>query len=98
VSLAAGGSMALNGSAVNLTGRVQLSKELTAQAGTDLVRYTQEDGRVTLPVTVTGSTGALTVRIDVEEVLKRAIRNRVEDEAKKAIMKGLGGLFKKPPR
>jgi uncharacterized protein involved in outer membrane biogenesis len=98
VLLRAGGSLALNGSAVNLSGRVQLSDELTSQAGTDLVRYTREDGRVTLPVTVTGSTGALTVRIDVGDMLKRAIRNRAEDEAKKAIMKGLGGLFKKPPK
>ena len=79
-------------------GRVQLSDELTSQAGTDLVRYTRENGRVTLPVTVTGSTGALAVRIDVGDMLKRAIRNRAEDEAKKAIMKGLGGLFKKPPK
>ena len=98
VSLAARGSIALNGSAVNLAGRVQLSEELTSQAGTDLVRYTREDGRVTLPVSVTGSTGALSVRIDVADVLKRAIRNRVEDEAKKAVEKALGGLFKKPPK
>jgi uncharacterized protein involved in outer membrane biogenesis len=98
VLLLAGGSIALNGSAVNLSGRVQLSDELTSQAGTDLVRYTRENGRVTLPVTVTGSTGALAARIDVGDMLKRAIRNRAEDEAKKAIMQGLGGLFKKPPK
>jgi uncharacterized protein involved in outer membrane biogenesis len=98
VSLDAAGSIPLDGRALDLAGRVQLSDELTAQAGTDLVRYTREDGRVTLPVTVTGPPAALAVRIDVGDAMKRAIRNRVEDEAKKAIMKGLGGLFKKPPR
>jgi uncharacterized protein involved in outer membrane biogenesis len=98
VSLGAGGSLALNGSAVNLSGRVQLSDELTSRAGTDLVRYTRENGRVTLPVSVTGSTDALAVRIDVGDLLRRALRNRVEDETHKAIMKGLGGLFKKPPK
>jgi uncharacterized protein involved in outer membrane biogenesis len=96
VTLAAGGSIALDGRAVNLSGRVQLSDELTAQAGTDLVRYTRENGRVTLPVTVTGPAEALAVRIDVGAAMKRAIRNRAEEEAKKAIIKGLGGLFKKP--
>jgi uncharacterized protein involved in outer membrane biogenesis len=96
VSLESGGAIALNGSAVNLLGRVQLSDELTSQAGTDLVRYTRENGRVTLPVTITGPTEALAVRIDVGEAMKRAIRNRAEEEAQKAIIKGLGGLIKKP--
>jgi uncharacterized protein involved in outer membrane biogenesis len=98
VSLAAGGSIALNGRDVNLAGRVQLSDELTSQAGTDLVRYTRENGRVTLPVTITGSTEALSVGIDVGEAMKRAIRNRAEEEVQKAIIKGLGGLLKKPPK
>jgi hypothetical protein len=31
-------------------------------------------------------------------LLKRAIRNRAEEEIKKSIIKGLGGLLKKPPR
>jgi len=98
VLLDAAGSIALNGSAVNLAGRVQLSDELTAQAGTDLVRYTRENDRVTLPVTVTGPAEALSVQIDVGDLMKRAIRNRAEEEAKKAIIKGLGGLIKKPPK
>ena len=97
VSVGARGSVALDGSAVNLSGQARLSEELTKQAGTDLVRYTRDDtGRVTLPVTVSGSAQALSVRIDVANALKRAIQNRVEDEAQKALIKGLGGLFKKP--
>jgi uncharacterized protein involved in outer membrane biogenesis len=97
VTMNARGSIALNGSAVNLAGRVRLSEELTKQAGTDLVRYTRDDtGRVTLPVSVTGPVQALSVQVDVGNLMKRAIQNRIEDEAQKAIMKGLGGLFKKP--
>ncbi len=97
VTMNARGSVALNGSAVNLTGRVRLSEELTKQAGTDLVRYTRDEtGRVTLPVSVTGPVQALSVHVDVGNLIKRAIQNRIEDEAQKAIMKGLGGLFKKP--
>jgi hypothetical protein len=98
VSMTAKGTIALDGSNVDVAGRVQLSEALTAQAGTDLVRVTQEQGRVTLPVTVTGTAEAPTVRIDVADLMKRAIRNRAEEELKKSIMKGLGGLLKKPPR
>jgi hypothetical protein len=61
------------------------------------VRYTRDEtGRVTLPVSVTGPVQALSVNIDIGNLMKRAIQNRIEDEAQKAIMKGLGGLFKKP--
>ena len=48
----AAGTAKLDGSAVNLSGRVQLSEELTRQAGSDLARYTQERGRITFPATV----------------------------------------------
>jgi uncharacterized protein involved in outer membrane biogenesis len=98
VSVAARGSISLTGSDVNLAGRVQLSDALTARAGTDLVRVTQQDGRVTLPVTVTGPADALSVGVDVGALMKRAIQNRAEEEIRRTIEKGLGGLFKKPPR
>jgi uncharacterized protein involved in outer membrane biogenesis len=93
--LAAGGTLRLDGSAVALKGRVQLSEALTKQAGRDLVRYTQEEGRVTLPATITGSAGNLKVHIDMADVMKRAIRNRATEEVQSAIKKGLGGLFRK---
>jgi len=72
-----------------------LSDDLSKQAGQDLVRYTQQGGRVTLPVTITGSAHAPHVMIDVAAVAKRAVTNRAQDEAQKALKKGLGGLFKK---
>jgi uncharacterized protein involved in outer membrane biogenesis len=92
--LAAAGAIRLDGSAVNLVGQVQLSDALSQQAGRDLVRYTQEQGRVTLPATITGPAENLQVRIDVANLAKRAITNRAGEEAQKALKKGLGGLFK----
>ena len=89
--LDAAGSFRLDGSNVDLAGKVQLSDELTAQAGQDLVRYTAENGRVTLPATISGSASNLHTRIDTSAVLKRAITNRAKEEVKKA----LGGLFGK---
>ncbi len=93
--LAAAGTMRLDGSAIDLPGQVQLSDELSKQAGRDLVRYTQEGGRVTLPATITGTASAPQVRIDVASMAKRALTNRATEEAQKALKKGLSGLFKK---
>jgi uncharacterized protein involved in outer membrane biogenesis len=95
VLLAAAGTVRLDGGSINLTGQVQLSDELSKQAGRDLVRYTQEGGRVTLPVTITGSADAPHVRIDVASTAKRALVNRANEEAQRVLKKGLRGLFKK---
>lgn len=93
--LAAAGAVKLNGTAINLQGQLRLSEELSKQAGSDLVRYTQDQGRVTLPVTITGSADRPQVRLDIGSMAKRAITNRANEEAQKAIKKGLGGLFQK---
>lgn len=93
--LSAAGAVRLDGSAVNLQGKVQLSEALSQQAGSDLVRYTQEEGRVTLPAAIAGSADNPQVRIDVASMAKRAIANRANEETQKALKTGLGGLFKK---
>jgi uncharacterized protein involved in outer membrane biogenesis len=93
--LAAAGTVRPDGRSVNLRGQVQLSDELSKQAGRDLVRYTQQEGRVTLPATITGTADAPQVRIDVADVAKRALTNRANEEAQKALKKGIGRLFKK---
>jgi uncharacterized protein involved in outer membrane biogenesis len=93
--LAAAGNIRPDGRAINLSGQLQLSDELSKQAGRDLVRYTQEGGRVTLPATITGSADAPVVRIDVASLAKRAVTNRAKEEAERLLKKGLGGLFKK---
>jgi uncharacterized protein involved in outer membrane biogenesis len=94
VSLRAAGTVALNGSRVDLRGEVQLSEALSRQSGNDLQRYTQEDGRVTLPVFLNGSVGNLSVGFDARSAGTRAITNRVNEEVQKGLQKGLGGLFR----
>ena len=93
VSLAGAGQIGLDGTAIDLTGRLQLSEALSQQAGRDLVRYTQEGGRVTVPVSITGSAGALRVQLETADVLKRAVTNKAVEEAGEAVRRGLGGLF-----
>ena len=87
VVLAGAGDIHLVETAVALKGLVQLSQELSKQAGPDLVRYTSQDGKVTLPVTVTGSAGKFTVTPDLGEAARRAIT--------KELSEGLKSLFKK---
>jgi hypothetical protein len=101
LDLSAAGSLALAAMSADLAGRAQLSEALSQQAGTDLYRYTQEGGRVTVPVTVTGPLAQLAVRVDVGDAAKRAIRNKAAEEAQKLIDKklpGLRGLFQRKPR
>jgi uncharacterized protein involved in outer membrane biogenesis len=99
VDLTASGTMRVATMTTEFAGQVQLSEELSKRAGTDLYRYAQENGRVTLPVTVKGPLEDLAVNIDVGNAAMRAIRNRAAEEAKKAIERnlpgGLGGLFPK---
>jgi uncharacterized protein involved in outer membrane biogenesis len=93
--LDASGTINAATTAVNFAGKVQLSDELSKQAGSDLTRYTQDQGRVTLPATITGPANNLSVRIDVADMAKRAITNRATEEAQKRL-KGLGGLIRRP--
>jgi len=79
---------------------VQLSDALSQQGGSDLLRYTQESGRVTLPATVAGPIAAPHVAIDTADLTKRAIRNAAADEVEKrltndSVKKGLLGLLRR---
>jgi uncharacterized protein involved in outer membrane biogenesis len=95
VLLSAAGTLALDGSDVDLAGNVQLSEALTQQAGRTLVAYTQQDGRVTIPVTVTGSAENLHAMVAVGDLMKRAATNKAKEEAAKALKKGLGRIIKR---
>ena len=66
---------------------VRLSRELTAQAGTDLRRYAQEDGRVVVPATISGTIAQPTVFIDIAAAVNRALQNELKRK--------LNDLFKK---
>jgi hypothetical protein len=63
-----------------LSGRVDLSlsERLSAQAGTDLARYTREGNRIILPATIGGTLGHPRVAIDAAAALKRGLRNEVQ--------------------
>jgi uncharacterized protein involved in outer membrane biogenesis len=89
------GLLGLRDLTVDVAGRLQLSEELSKQAGRDLARYTQEQGRVIVPIRVTGTAGRLKVSVDVGEAAKRAVANRASEEAKKALGKALGRIIKK---
>lgn len=93
--LSAGGTIALDGSSLDLAGTTQLSDALAARAGRDLVRYTQVDGRPTLPVRISGSADAPRVSVDVGGVLRQAITNKAKEEIGNRIKRGLGGLIRK---
>ena len=101
VDLAAAGTLTLANLGVDLSGRARLSEALSKQGGTDLYRYTQDGGRVTLPATVTGPLGNLSVGINLGDAMQRAIRNRFTEELNKSIDRnlpgGLKGLFPKRP-
>jgi hypothetical protein len=68
--------------AVEMHANVVLSRELTAQAGTDLRRYAQEDGRVVVPAIITGTVAAPIVSIDVAAAMNRALKNEIQRKLK----------------
>jgi hypothetical protein len=85
------GTLGIESGAVDARADVILSPELTAQAGTDLRRYAQENGRVVVPATVGGTLANPKVFIDVGEAARRAFGN----ELKRRATDFIGGLFKK---
>jgi hypothetical protein len=89
VELQANGTMSLGGAGIDIAGRAMLSEALTAQAGRDLVRFTAESKRVTVPVTVRGPLDAPKVGVDTGNLLRRA----AENEVKREIQKRTGGLL-----
>jgi AsmA protein len=74
-------TLRLSTGALDARGDVTLSPELTAQAGTDLRRYAQQDGRVVLPATVGGTIDQPRVSLDLESAAARAFRNEIQRRA-----------------
>jgi uncharacterized protein involved in outer membrane biogenesis len=85
------GSLRLASSTVDARADVALSEELTSQAGTDLRRYAQQDGRVIVPVAVSGTLQQPTVTPNVVAAMQRAVGNELKRRATSIIE----GLFKK---
>jgi len=84
-------TVAIPGGALDADAQVILSEELTAQAGTDLRRYAQEDGRVILPARIGGSINDPSVTLDLSAAARRALENELKRKAKSF----LEGLFKR---
>jgi uncharacterized protein involved in outer membrane biogenesis len=95
IRLDAAGALKLDGSAVSLKGQVQLSEALSKQANGAIARVTQQEGRITLPATVTGTAGKYSIQIDATSMVRRAITNEVKTQAQEAVKKGLGGLLRR---
>ena len=89
--LAGRGSLQIASGAVDARTDVVLSEELTAQAGTDLRRYADQDGRVIVPAAIGGTLSRPSVSIDVAAAARRAVGN----ELKRRATSFLEGLFKK---
>lgn len=102
VDLTGTATLGLARMAADMKGRVQLSQALSKEAGTDLYRYTQDGGRVTLPASISGPLDNLSVRVDISAAASRALQNAATQEIDKAIKRnlpgGLGGLFPKKPK
>jgi len=67
---------------VDMQADVVLSRELTAQAGTDLRRYAQENGRVIVPATISGTMAEPRVSINLGAAINRALQNEVKRKLK----------------
>jgi uncharacterized protein involved in outer membrane biogenesis len=91
VEMRGGGSVRLASGGLQARAEVRLSRELTEQAGSDLRRYAQEDGRVIVPATIGGSLARPVVSVDVAAAGRRALENELRRRAKD----WLGGLIKR---
>jgi hypothetical protein len=72
---------------------LSLSEALSAQAGTDLARFTREDNRVLLPAVIAGTLETPHVTIDAGAAVRRGLRNEVQRRLKDI----LGNLVPAPP-
>lgn len=80
--IVAQGTLSLETKALEGRGDISLSEELSAQAGSDLYRYTREGNRVVLPATLGGSLSAPRLSIDAAAAVKRGLRNEVQERLK----------------
>jgi uncharacterized protein involved in outer membrane biogenesis len=76
------GTLAIPTKALDGTLSLSLSEELSKQAGTDLVRYTREGNRVTLPAKLGGTLDKPRITIDAKAAITRGLRNEGERRLK----------------
>lgn len=80
--IVAQGTLSLETTALEGRGDISLSEELSAQAGSDLYRYTREGNRIVLPARLGGDLSAPRLSIDAAAAVKRGLRNEVQERLK----------------
>jgi uncharacterized protein involved in outer membrane biogenesis len=80
--IAGTGSLHLDTEALDGRADLVLSEALSAQAGTDLYRYTREGNRVVLPAVIGGTLVMPRLTIDAAAAAKRGLRNEIERRLK----------------
>jgi len=72
------GTLALAGKLLDGSVQLLLSEELSAQAGSDLSRYTLENNRVVLPARLGGTLDDPRITIDAASAIKRGLTNEIQ--------------------
>ncbi len=72
------GSLALATKALDARARLVLSESLSAQAGSDLARFTREGNRIVLPATIGGTLDKPQIRIDAGQAIQRGLKNEIQ--------------------
>jgi uncharacterized protein involved in outer membrane biogenesis len=80
--LTGSGTLSVSSGRITLDVDLALSEALSRQAGRDLYRYAREGQRIVLPAAIGGTMSEPTASINVAEAARRALRNRMEDEAR----------------
>jgi hypothetical protein len=93
VDLVGQGTLAIPAKSLDGHMDLSLSEALSAQAGTDLLRFTRDGNRVLIPATLGGTLDSPRVSIDAGAAARRGLRNEVERRLKDV----LGGLKPAPP-
>ena len=83
------GTLNLDSDALDGRLNITLSEALSAQAGTDLIRFTREGNRVVLPAAIGGTLSMPRLTIDVAAAAKRGLQNEVERRLK-GLLDGFG--------
>ncbi len=93
LALTTAGRVNLTSLTLDFKGRVQLSEALSKQSNATLVSVTGDQGRITLPATISGNASAPLVRIDAGDMAKRALRNAANVQGQKLLGGRIGGLL-----
>jgi uncharacterized protein involved in outer membrane biogenesis len=75
-------TLALQSGALDGTVDLKLSEELSAQAGTDLARFTREQNRIVLPARLGGTLQQPRITINAVAALRRGIQNEIGERLK----------------